>query len=207
MMITETQSTHAPTSFRITVNWESSRYFEFTSERNSFPGRMLIKITALRATRIFNASCVPLAADSLSNQFGKRKPSRCLRRGFESVPAPSTSGVRRRGGNHGEDGLEKERGGEIGMEWDGQLAEEGKRGGWISRGKERSSRTSPRERVEESVGHGTTNRGTYSRLSTSKLPLTAPRHRCVRPRVRVCTSKGSYPFRTILHSMPAILRS
>lgn len=168
------------------------------------PSRMLIKITALqRSTSIFNASCVPLAADSLSNQFGKRKPSRCLRRGFESVPAPSTSGV----GDHGEDGLEKERGREIGMEWDGQLAEEGKRGGWISRGKERSSRTSPRERVEESVGHGTTNRGTYSRLSTSKLPLTAPRRRCVRPRVRVYTSKGSYPFRTILHSMPAILRS
>lgn len=205
-MITETQSTHAPTSFRITVNWESSRYFEFTSERNSFPGRMLIKITALRATRIFNASCVPLAADSLSNQFGKRKPSVYVEASSRSLHHQHPEWGRR-GGNHGEDGLEKERGGEIGMEWDGQLAEEGKRGGWISRGKERSSRTSPRERVEESVGHGTTNRGTYSRLSTSKLPLTAPRHRCVRPRVRVCTSKGSYPFRTILHSMPAILRS
>lgn len=62
--------------------------------------------------------------------------------------------------------------GEIGMERDGQLAR-GKRGGWISRGKERSSQTSPRERVQESVGHDTTSRGTYSRLSTSKLPLTA----------------------------------
>lgn len=62
------------------------------------------------------------------------------------------------------------------------------------------------ERVQESVGHGTTSRGTYSRLSTSKLPLTTALSMCA-TLVRIYTSEGSYPFPGILPSVPAILRS